>query len=110
MIQVPAADVGPDVANLLLTGSDQPIFGYYTPPESEVVQRARAAIGRGMGYEPALSSYQFATDGRHFVPYNLPIIGYAPSDEGEAHTAGESIAIAMMADSLRGHMQLLREF
>lgn len=102
--------ISPGWENLVLTGSDQPIFGYYTPPESDVVQRARAAIGRGMGYEPELSSYQFATDGRHFVPYNLPIIGYAPSDEGEAHTAGESIAIAMMADSLRGHMQLLREF
>ena len=102
--------ISPGWESLVLTDSDRPIFGYYTPPESDVVQRARAAIGRGMGYEPELSSYQFATDGRHFVPYNLPIIGYAPSDEGEAHTAGESIAIAMMADSLRGHMQLLREF
>lgn len=97
-------------AGIPLTDSDETIYGYYTPPESDVVARAQAALAKGMGYSPALSSYQFATDGRHFVPYGLPMIGYAPSDEQEAHIAGESIAISMMADSLKGHMQLLREF
>lgn len=93
-----------------LTDSDETIYGYYTPPESNVVTRAQTAIAKGMGYTPELSSYQFATDGRHFVPYGLPMIGFAPSDEFEAHTAGESIAISMMSESLKGHMQLLREF
>ncbi len=93
-----------------LTFSDEPLSGYYTPPESEVVLRAQAAIGRGMGSLPALSSYHFATDGRFFTSRNIPIIGYAPGDEFAAHTAGESIAIADMVLSLRGHMQLLREF
>jgi acetylornithine deacetylase/succinyl-diaminopimelate desuccinylase-like protein len=93
-----------------LVYSDNPLYGYYTPPESEEVQRVRAAVERGMGSLPALSSYHFATDGRHFAPHNIPIIGYAPGEEFAAHTAGESIAIADMALSLRGHMQLLREF
>lgn len=93
-----------------LVYSDEPLVGYYTAPESDEVQRAQAAIGRGMGSLPVLSSYHFATDGRHFAPHNISIVGYAPGDEFAAHTAGESIAIVDMAVSLRGHMQLLREF
>ncbi len=90
--------------------SDEPIYGFYTPPESDVVQRAQAAVGRGVGYEPALSRYQFATDGRLFVPYGIPIIGYSPAEENQAHIAGESISIERMGESLRGYVQLLREY
>ncbi len=90
--------------------SDETIYGFYTPPESEVVQRARAAITRGMGWQPELTSYAFATDGRHFVPYDIPVIGYSPAEEHLAHTVKESISMAMMADSLRGHVALLQEF
>ena len=93
-----------------LTDSETLLAGFYTPPESEVVRRARAAIAKGMGRTPELSNYRFATDGRHFEPYGLPILGYSPGDEAEAHVAGESISIARMEESLRGHMQLLREF
>ncbi len=89
---------------------DVTITGFYTPPESAVVQRARALIGAGMGREPALTSYQFATDGRHFAPYHIPIIGYAPGEESQAHTAGESISLAQMEESLRGYVALLRGF
>ncbi len=87
-----------------------PIYGFYTPPESDVVQQAQALIAQGMGREPALTSYQFATDGRHFVPYGIPIIGYAPAEENQAHIAGESISIAKMGESLHGHVALLRGF
>lgn len=90
--------------------SEETITGFYTPPESEVVQRAREAIGRGMGREPALTRYEFATDGRHFVPYGMPIIGYSPGEEAQAHIAGESISIEMMAEGLRGHLALLSSF
>lgn len=93
-----------------LAVSDQPLYGFYTPPESDVVQRARAALARGMGYEPALTRYQFATDGRHFVPYGWPILGYSPAEEELAHTVRESISIDKMATSLRGHLELLRSF
>ena len=91
-----------------LPESDEPIYGFYTPPETAAVQRARALIARGMGYEPRLTRYQFATDGRFFNDY--PVIGYAPSEENQAHIAGESIPIASMKDSLQGHYQLLLEF
>ena len=63
-----------------------------------------------MGREPELTRYRFATDGRHFTPYGIPVLGFAPGEEEMAHTAGESIALEQMAESLRGHVQLLREF
>ena len=88
--------------------SDEVVAGYYTPPESEVVQRSRALIGQGTGHEPALVSYRFATDGRFFTRF--PIIGYSPGEEPLAHTVKESISIAKMAESLRGHVQLLRDY
>jgi putative selenium metabolism hydrolase len=94
--------------NRPLSDSDETIFGYYTPPESEAVQRVRAAVSQGMGREPALTSYQFATDGRFFSHW--PVIGYSPAEEHLAHTVKESISIAKMAESLRGHVQLLRDF
>lgn len=93
-----------------LTGSDAIISGFYTPPDSPLVARACAAIARGTGAAPELTRYRFATDGRHFAPYGLSVIGYAPGEEHMAHTAGESIPLAQMAESLRGHVALLREF
>jgi succinyl-diaminopimelate desuccinylase len=93
-----------------LPDSAEPIFGYYTPPASELAQQVRAAVSRGMGREAALAGYQFATDGRHFVPYNIPVLGYAPGEENLAHTVRESIAIDQMAEGLRGHVQLLQDF
>jgi acetylornithine deacetylase/succinyl-diaminopimelate desuccinylase-like protein len=96
--------------NVPLQDSDEVIYGYYTPPESPVVEPALVAITAGMGWQPTLTSYDFATDGRHFVPYGLPIIGYSAAEEHLAHTIKESISIGMMADSLRGHVELLRRF
>ena len=90
--------------------SDELIAGFYTAPDSQLVLRTRAALGRGMGREPELIRYRFATDGRHMAPYGIPVLGFAPGQEEMAHTAGESISLDQMAESLRGHMQLLREF
>ena len=92
-----------------LTGSAAPITGFYTPPDSPLVGRARAALGRSMGREPELTRYRFATDGRHFAPHGIPVLGFAPGEEEMAHTAGESIALDQMAEALRAQAQLLRE-
>ncbi|MCA9974602.1 MAG: peptidase dimerization domain-containing protein, partial [Anaerolineales bacterium] len=89
---------------------DETIYGFYTPPDHEVVQRTRALIAQGTGQEPELTSYNFATDGRLFVPYNIPVIGYSPAEEAQAHIAGESIAINKMRDSLHGHVALLQGY
>ena len=90
--------------------SDDLIYGYYTPPESDVVGRVKTAVTQGMGREPNQISYQFATHGRFFLPYGIPIIGYSPADESHAHIADEHISIAMMDEALHGYVQLLREF
>ena len=85
-------------ASLPLTDSAEPIVGFFTPPDGPLVERVRAALGRGMGREPALTHYRFATDGRHMAPHGIPVLGYAPGDEQMAHTAGESIAIDQMLE------------
>lgn len=90
--------------------SDETIYGFYTPPTDETVQRAQSLISAGMGREAELSSYQFATDGRHFVPYGLTMIGYAASEESQAHVVDEYISIPKMLESLRGHVKLLENY
>lgn len=97
----------PDWSNM---DSDDILTGFDTNPETETVKRVQAALSAGMGREAELSSYQFATDGRLFPPFGLTVLGYAPGDETLAHTVKESIAIDEMAESLRGHMQLLKEY
>lgn len=93
-----------------LIDSDEIITGFATDPHSEVVQRVQAAVSKGTGREVPLSSYQFATDGRLFVPYGIQVLGYSAGEEPLAHTVRETISIAKMGESLQGHMQLLREF
>jgi acetylornithine deacetylase/succinyl-diaminopimelate desuccinylase-like protein len=90
--------------------SDNPIFGFYTPPDDPKVQAVQKILSHEMGQLVPLTSYRFATDGRLFVPYNLTIIGYAASEEAQAHVVDESISIAKMQESLRGHYQILRQF
>lgn len=109
-----AGDHSPTVSaayeNAPITDSDEPLVGFYTAEDSEVVQRVRDLLAMGMGREPQFTSYRFATDGRHFVEYEIPILGYSPGEESQAHVAGESISLDLMAESLRGHVSLLREF
>lgn len=112
-----AGDLPHSLHNALIEDASAPLHqsevtlsGFYTPADNEAVKRARAAIGQGMGWMPELTNYRFATDGRLFVSLGVPIIGYSPAEEHLAHTVQESISIAMMADSLRGHVQLLRDF
>jgi succinyl-diaminopimelate desuccinylase len=97
----------PDGADL---DSTAPIVGFYTSPEGPPVVRARACIERGMGRAPAVTTYRFATDGRHFAGLGAAIVGYSAADEDQAHVAGESIAIDRMSESLRGHLALLKEY
>lgn len=89
---------------------EDPIVGFYTPQEHPAVQSAHQLINQGCGREVELTNYRFATDGRHFVKYNLPMIGYAPGEEFVAHTVRENVAIASMQESLQGYVALLVGF
>jgi acetylornithine deacetylase/succinyl-diaminopimelate desuccinylase-like protein len=93
-----------------MAANDTPISGFYTGPEQPVVGRVRALLAEGMGRAPEIIRYRFATDGRHFAAHGLTVLGFAPGDETLAHTVRESIAIDEMAESLRGHIALLRDF
>ena len=93
-----------------LPTSNENLFGYYTPPENPIVDRVLGLVSEGMGWEPELSSYRFATDGRFFEPMGIDVIGYSPGEERLAHTSQESISITMLADALRGYVSLLQDF
>jgi len=93
-----------------LPDSDELIYGYYTPDKDYSVTRMRELVAIGMGWEPELISYKFATDGRHLLSIGAPIVGFSPGEEQLAHTVEERIEISMMADSLKGHTSLLSEF
>ena len=93
-----------------LPDSDELIYGYFTPDNENSVAKMRELVARGMGWEPELISYKFATDGRHLLSIGAPIIGFSPGEEQLAHTVKEHISISMMADSLNGHIELLSEF
>jgi succinyl-diaminopimelate desuccinylase len=90
--------------------TDEIIVGFYTAADSQVVAAVRQALAAGMGRAPELTRYRFATDGRHFAPLGVPIVGYSPGEEELAHTVLESISIVLMAESLAGHAALLRTF
>jgi acetylornithine deacetylase/succinyl-diaminopimelate desuccinylase-like protein len=90
--------------------SDEPIYGYYTAPNDKAVERVRTAVFNGTSTKPELTRYQFATDGRHFVPLGVPIIGYSAGEDHFAHTVDERISIPMMVESLHGHLSLLETY
>ena len=96
--------------NVPVTDSDELITGFYTPPESRAVQKVRALLAEGMGRKPQLVSYRFATDGRHFTDRDIPMVGFSPGDEAQAHIADESISIELMEESLRAHLYLLANY
>ena len=89
---------------------EDPLVGFYTPKSHPAVQKAYELISQGCGREVELFNYKFATDGRHFVKKNLPMIGYAPGEEFVAHTVRENVSITAMAESLQGYVQLLQSF
>ena len=99
-----------EAADFPPTPSDETIFGYFTPPEDYAVRSVREALERSMGWRPELTSYQFATDGRHFTSVGATIVGFSPGEEELAHTVDESISQDMIADSLRGYVELLRSY
>lgn len=96
--------------NMPLTDSSALLRGFYTPPVDPAVSRVSQAVAAATGREPELTSYRFATDGRLVAEEGFPILGYSPGDEGQAHVAGERISIVAMAESLRGHLQLLHDY
>ncbi len=75
----------------------QPMFspGYLLAPDHPVVAAAVVAVRKGLGREPAVRPWTFATDGGHTCGrHGIPTIGFAPGDERYAHTNRERLALA----------------
>lgn len=89
---------------------DRLVTGFDTHPDDPVTQRVVALLAEGIGRTPSLGQYAFATDGRHMTELGAPIIGFAPGDEKEAHTANESCSLDSIAEGLRGYVSVLRDF
>ena len=71
--------------------------------ESEFVQKALAGL-RQAGLDPALSSYQFCTNGAYSAGYaGIPTIGFGPSHEELAHVVDEYIELDQLAAACRGY-------
>ncbi|MGH2538085.1 MAG: M20 family metallopeptidase [Candidatus Promineifilaceae bacterium] len=93
-----------------ILSSEEPLFGYFTPPEHPVVARTRNLLGGALGGRPELIHYRFATDGRHFAAKGINVVGFSPGEEALAHTVQESISLAMMRDALRATYTLARGY
>ncbi len=89
---------------------DRLVTGFDTHPDDPVTQQVVSLLTKGMGRVPTIGQFAFATDGRHMTGLGAPIIGFAPGDEKEAHTANESIALDALAEGLRGYLAILRDY
>ena len=86
------------------------VTGFDTLPDDPVTVQVVQLLADGMGREPSIGKYSFATDGRHMTELGAPIIGFAPGDEQEAHTANESIEVDSIVEGLRGYARVMAEF
>lgn len=69
--------------------------GYLLPADHPVAVAAARAVRTGLGREPALRAWTFATDGGHTCgEHGIPTIGFAPGEERFAHTNRERLDIA----------------
>lgn len=93
-----------------LPPSDKIVTGYDTDPADPAMNEIVGLIEAGVGQKPTLSQYAFATDGRHFTELGATIIGFAPGDENQAHTANEHIRIDQIEAALKGYTNLLLNF
>ncbi len=89
---------------------EQLVTGFDTHPDDPVTVRVVELLTEGMGRAPVVGQFAFATDGRHMTGLGAPIIGFAPGDEKEAHTANESITLDALAEGLRGYLAVLQNF
>ena len=66
---------------------------------------------RAMGHDPAITQYNFCTNGSHYAgEAGIPTLGIGPSRENLAHTVDEYIELSELfkaADCYQGVMRAL---
>lgn len=81
--------------------------GYYLPESDPLVSAARRILAGALQREIELGSWSFATDAGHLMAAGIPTIGFAPGEEGFAHTVQERVAIAQLREAAVGYVALL---
>ena len=91
-------------------GSSRSFTGFYTDPEKHpVVGEARRAIAEALGRDPALRTWDFATDGRFYAWRGIPVIGFGPGEERFAHTHQDNVRVDDYVDSIKAYAWLACE-
>ena len=81
--------------------------GYYLPETDSFVAAARSILASALQREIELGTWSFATDAGHLMAAGIPAIGFAPGEEGFAHTVQERVAIAQLREAAVGYVALL---
>ncbi len=76
--------------------------------DNPVVATARAALESLLGRPFPPDIWRFATDGGRLMAQNIPVVGFGPGDETQAHVADEHIAIAEMVEAVAANAALAR--
>lgn len=82
-------------------------FAFATEKDHELVINSQESLEQTLGRQVKVDVWNFATDGGHFVKAGIPVIGFSPADEKEAHIIGEKIEIDKLKEGLAGYMALM---
>lgn len=84
-----------------------PSFGL--PANHPLVVAAKKALDTVLNRDTPVTVWRFATDGGHLMAAGIPTIGFAPGDEGLAHTSNEHIMIDDLMAAVVGNGALARD-
>jgi acetylornithine deacetylase/succinyl-diaminopimelate desuccinylase-like protein len=86
--------------------ADNPAF--ILPADHPAVAQGLVVLGSSIGLREKSSVWKFATDGGHFAPEGLSVVGFGPGEEELAHTVDESIELDQLALAMQGNRDLAR--
>lgn len=80
---------------------------YLLAEEHPLLAQSQVILAAVYGAPVPVDIWRFATDGGRLMAGGVPTIGFSAGDESAVHTVQERISLAMMEDSLAGHIALL---
>jgi acetylornithine deacetylase/succinyl-diaminopimelate desuccinylase-like protein len=83
---------------------------FITRSDDPVLQAAVKSLHPILGSSTKVGLWDFSTDGGHFDRAGATCIGFAPGDEGLAHTVDEHIPIAQIETALAAYEILAKDW